>query len=81
MGRIALALTLPLLPARGTTTLDLRLFATAGDTFATSTTRLTGTITYDSTPVTVPESGSLSLFGVGLDSLLRSMRLRATRER
>jgi hypothetical protein len=65
----------------GTATLDLRLFATAGDTFATSTTGLTGTITYDFTPVTVPESGSLSLFGVGLASLLGSMRLRATRER
>ncbi len=64
----------------GTTTLDLRLFATA-EIHSTSTTGLTGTITYDFTPVTVPESGSLSLFDVGLPSLLGSMRLRATRER
>ena len=69
------------LTGTGTTMLDLRLSATPGDDFATSTTGLTGTITYDFTPVTVPEPGSLALFSVGLASLVGFMRLRATRER
>lgn len=66
------------LTGTGTTTLDLRLFSNPGDTFAT--TGLTGTITYDFTPASVPEPSLLALFSVGLASLLGFMRLRAVRE-
>jgi hypothetical protein len=73
-GTDSLGADLTALTGTGTTTLDLRLFSNPADTFAT--TGLTGTITYDFTPASVPEPSSLVLFSAGL-AVLGFMRLRA----
>lgn len=59
------------LTGTGTTTLDLRaVIFDLGDTFATSASGLSGSITFNYTPsATIPEPSSLALFGIGFVGL------------